>query len=200
MMQERSKKSQDTRLLEWLKQRYLARNDQAAVLELAEELFQTRPSPSGYQEIRGIAEQLGRWETLRSELLDFLDKAQNTSLLIQIALDEGEIDKALTLLKSHKKPDYIYGYSYYSLEITVAKAAEETRPRAAIEIYQKEVERLIAQRGRDSYQTACGFLKTVRALYEKLDESEVWTRYITALRERNSNLRALKDELAKAGL
>jgi hypothetical protein len=40
----------------------------------------------------------------------------------------------------------------------------------------------------------------VRALYEKLGEDEAWTSYITALREQNRNLRALKEELAKAGL
>jgi len=38
----------------------------------------------------------------------------------------------------------------------------------------------------------------VRALYDKLGEA--WTSYITALREQNRNLRALKEELAAAGL
>jgi hypothetical protein len=37
-------------------------------------------------------------------------------------------------------------------------------------------------------------------LYEKLGEGEAWTSYIAALRERNRNLRALKEELANAGL
>jgi hypothetical protein len=37
-------------------------------------------------------------------------------------------------------------------------------------------------------------------LYEKLGESEAWTSYITTLREQNRNLRALKEELADAGL
>ena len=40
----------------------------------------------------------------------------------------------------------------------------------------------------------------MRALYEKLGEGEAWTSYITALREQNRNLRALKEELAAAGL
>ena len=55
-------------------------------------------------------------------------------------------------------------------------------------------------RDRKSYQTACTYLVKVRALYEKLDEGETWTSYITALREQNRNLRALKEELANAGL
>jgi hypothetical protein len=35
---------------------------------------------------------------------------------------------------------------------------------------------------------------------EKLGEGEAWTSYIAALREQNRNLRALKEELADAGL
>jgi hypothetical protein len=37
-------------------------------------------------------------------------------------------------------------------------------------------------------------------LYEKLGEQEAWTNYITMLREQNRNLRALKEELARAGM
>ncbi len=40
----------------------------------------------------------------------------------------------------------------------------------------------------------------MRVLDEKLGEGEAWTSYMTALRERNRNLRALKAELAAAGL
>ena len=82
----------------------------------------------------------------------------------------------------------------------VARAAEETRPREAIELYQQYAERLIALRERKNYQAACTYLVKVRALYEKLGEGEIWASYITALREQNRNLRALKEELAKAGL
>ncbi len=40
----------------------------------------------------------------------------------------------------------------------------------------------------------------MRTLYQKLGEGEAWTRYIADLREKNKNLRALKEELASAGL
>jgi uncharacterized Zn finger protein len=55
-------------------------------------------------------------------------------------------------------------------------------------------------RDRKNYRTACTYLVKVRASYEKLGEGETWTSYITMLREQNRNLRALKEELAKAGL
>lgn len=77
---------------------------------------------------------------------------------------------------------------------------EETRPRAAIELYRQYAERLIALRERKNYQEACEYLARMRVLYEKLDEMDGWTRYITALREQNRALSALKDELERAGL
>jgi len=59
---------------------------------------------------------------------------------------------------------------------------------------------MIGMRERKNYQAACTYLVKVRALYEKLGEGDAWTSYITALREQNRNLRALKEELARAGL
>ncbi len=196
----------DVRLQEWLKQRYLARDDLPAALEISEQMFREHPSLQGYQELRQLATPFDRWETLRQELLALLEEKQHMALLIQIALDEDEIDKALELLgqlfASEKKPAYGYGYfyGYPQLAIEVAQAAEETRPRAAITIYQREAERLIEQRGRDRYQAACGFLLRARALYEKLGEQDAWNSYITNLRDRYRSLRALKEELAAARL
>ncbi len=207
MIRERSRTSQDPRLLEWLKNRYLARNDKAAALELAEKLFyQQYTTLTQYQEIRQLAKQVGRWETLRPALLDYLREHQNNYLLIQIALDEGEIDKALELVKTEQRQNqaYSYGHSYFygynTIALDVARAAEETRPHEAIDIYRKHIERLIDQRGRGNYQQASQYLIRMRDLYEKLGEHETWTNYIAELRDKNRMLRALKEELANAGL
>jgi uncharacterized Zn finger protein len=106
-----------------------------------------------------------------------------------------------------KKDAYGYSYSdhigyfgFGDVAFEVARAAEETRPRAAIEIYQQFAERLIAMRGRKRYQLASTYLVKMRALCEKLGEGETWMRYITALREQHRNLRALKEELARVSL
>ncbi len=198
----------DWRVLEWLQKYYQTRGNHDAELEIVEILFHTQLSLRRYQELRDLARQLDRWEALRGELLAFLEEAKNTTLLIQIALDEGDIDHALQLLKGTVKKDhygytYIESYGYYgysNIALEVARAAEETRPREAIELYQQYAERLIALRERKNYQAACTYLIKVRALYEKLGEGEAWMSYITALREQNRNLRALKEELANAGL
>jgi catechol 2,3-dioxygenase-like lactoylglutathione lyase family enzyme len=195
-------------VLEWLQKYYRDRGNRTTELEVAETLFRTQPYLRRYQELRDLAGRLDRWETLRPELLMLLEQAGNTTLLIQIALDEGDIDRALQLLKGMAKKDihgYIYNnsYGYYGfgdIALQVARAAEEARPREAIELYRQSAERLIALRGRQNYQEACKSLAKMRALYEKLGEHEAWTTYITALREQNRNLRALREELAAAGL
>jgi catechol 2,3-dioxygenase-like lactoylglutathione lyase family enzyme len=194
--------------LEWLQKYYGNRGNVVAELEVAKTLFRTQPFLKRYQELRDLAKRLDRWETLRPELLTFLEQAKNITLLIQIALDEGDIDHALRLLKGMAKKDssgYTYndGYGYYGfgdIALQVARAAEESRPHEAIELYRQRAERLIAQRGRQNYQQACTFLAKMRTLYEKLGEHGTWTSYVTVLREQNRNLRALKEELAKAGL
>jgi uncharacterized Zn finger protein len=93
-----------------------------------------------------------------------------------------------------------YGSGNFNVGIKVAKAAEESYPQESIEIYQRYVETLIEWRGRENYHVACEYLTSVRRLYQKVGQSELWTKYITALREKNRNLPALKDELAKAKL
>jgi catechol 2,3-dioxygenase-like lactoylglutathione lyase family enzyme len=194
-------------LLEWLRKYYQARDNATAELEIAERQFRLRSSLRGYQELRALAERLQRWDTLRPELLALLEPARDTTLLIEIALDEGDIDGALQRLQGMARQDrhgYIYDDSGYygrgSIALTVAKKAEESRPRAAIELYRQYAERLIALRDRKNYQEASEYLVKVRALYEKLGEMDDWAQYIAALREQNRALRALKEELARVGL
>ncbi len=208
LVRERNKERPNQRSMEWLRKYYQARGNKEAEFEMLETLFRTQPYLGRYEELRDLAGQLGRWETLRSELLAFLEQTKNTTLLIQIALNEDEIDTALQLLKGMAKKDaygYTYGdsygyYGYSNIAFEVAVAVEETRPRESIELYRQYAERLIALRDRKNYQAATNYLKKMRTLYEKLGESEAWTSYITTLREQNRNLRALKEELAKAGL
>lgn len=208
VMHERAKQVQRTYIAEWLKKYYLDRNNTAAALEIAELIFRKWPKLEGYQEIRELATQLGTWETKRQALLTFLETSEKSLILAEVALDEGELDKALELLKLLRSSSQNRGYGqphtsdygYYNVALRAAKAAEETRPHAAIEIYRQYVETLINQKGRGSYQEACRYLLSIRGLYEKLGESETWTGYIADLRQRYSRLRALKEELAAAKL
>jgi uncharacterized Zn finger protein len=197
LIRERSEKSQDTRLLEWLKKRALDHKDPAAALELAERVFRVRPSLEDYKEIRKLAKKVGRWDDLRPRLLEFLQGQRFTYVLIPVYLDEGEIDRALEAVKSERSAVYGYGFG---MALEVAKAAEKARPEAALEIYRRKAEGLINQRGRGAYQEACRFLKKVRDLYQRLGKGAAWTKYVGQLREQHRSLRALQEEMTRAKL
>ena len=116
---------------------------------------------------------------MRPETVAFLRQPKYRSVLIEVALDEGDIDQALAL--AHEAATALpFGpgttiYSHgYDMTLTVAKAAEATRPRGALALYQQQVEKQIAGRHRESYRQACGYLITVRELYDRLDDYEGW--------------------------
>jgi hypothetical protein len=207
LIEERVKKSNDTDLLQWLQERYQARGDSAGALDMVQRLFRAYPLAATiehYREIRQLAQQLDRWEAVRAETMAYVQQSHDTSLQIEIALDEGQVELALQLLQAERQTEDLrkgpYGSNNFDVGIEVAKAAEESHPQESIEIYQAHVETLIEWRGRENYQVACQYLTSVRRLYQKLGRSDVWTTYIAALREQHRNLPALRDELAKAKL
>ncbi len=206
MMHEKAQQEMYTSSAEWLKNHYLAKNNLAAALEMAELIFHKRTWFAEYQKMRELATQLGNWEAVRLAAFTFLEDKHNTSMLVEVALDEGDIERALQLLEATKPPGpegYEWQYDYArtpEVAIKAAERSEEIYPGASIDLYQQHVERLIAGRGRANYQVACSYLVKVRSLYEKLDETGQWTTYIAWLRKRHSRLSTLKEELTTAGL
>jgi uncharacterized Zn finger protein len=80
----------------------------------------------------------------------------------------------------------------------VAKAAEETRPEVAIEIYRKKAEQIIDGRHREAYAEACKHLKKVGALMARLGKADEFRQYAAGLAEKYRALRAFQEELRKA--
>ncbi len=207
IIEERSNRSEDTDLLAWLKERYSEKGNIAGALEMAKRIFREIffiANLKDYGEIRQFAQQLGRWETVGAELLNFLYSQQHIPLLIKIALEEDQVEKALELLFSQRQTennhDVHYGSDTFEVGIEVAKAAEASHLREAIEIYQGYAETRIEWRGRENYRKASQYLAIVHSLYQHIGQNETWTKYIAALRERHRNLPALRDELKKAGV
>jgi uncharacterized Zn finger protein len=120
-----------------------------------------------------------------------LESSGQWDLLIEIALEEGDVSRALAL-----PPHQLWGRH----DLQVARAAETDHPQAAIEIYSQLVDRLIAARGRGNYQGVASILQRVKGLYTRLGATAEWERFFTGLRAQHARLPALKDELDKAGL
>lgn len=191
LVEKRAEASKDTRLDNWLKNQAVNSGDWRKAVGHAENKFWKRSTVENYQEIKDIADKLGDWTGRKEKILARLTQKEDYSLLTQVYLLEGEVDTALTTLP---KVRYAGG-----LAMEVAEAAETTHPREAIRLYQQQIERLIAGRGRSNYAEAADYLIRVRKLYQRLSETDTWLGYIGAIRDQKPRLPALLDELKQAG-
>lgn len=197
LMTERAKTTQDTRIFEWLKERSKQKREDANALLWARKINDVRPSLEQYREIRQLATRLGTWANVRAELLADFERCRYFDLLTQIHLDEKDIDAALQTVEKTQE-DFLYFAP--DLHLAVAQAAEDTRPRDALQIYRHAAEHIIQARDRAAYSEACKYLLRVRSLYQKLGEDEVWQHYLTKLKEETKAMRAFKEEMARAKL
>ena len=154
--------------------------------------FEHCPALRSFQEPRLLGEQLGAWPDVRSEAVEIAGRNKNAGLLVEIALDEGDVARALELL-----PQVAPARSYRR---EVAEAAEAKYPREAIKLYQEMAETAIAEKQRKGYAYAARLLRRMKELHERLGDSAGWTTNYSALKNRYANLPALQDELRKAAL
>jgi uncharacterized Zn finger protein len=162
-------------------------------VEAQQRVFLGAPSVEAFKTLHQVSRKAGTWEQVRASTLDALQRQQNFGALVEIALHEGDVARALEIL-----PHVRGGWHDYKRD--VAQAAEKEHPQAAITLYQELAEGAIAQRSRGAYQQAAVHLKRARTLYSRLQATADWETYIQALRTRYASLRALQDELRKAQL
>jgi hypothetical protein len=186
------------RYLGWLRDRANQRGDTAEALALGEELFWHRPTLAGYEELQAPARAQGFWDDLRAAIVRRLARDGKHVLLTEIALREGDVPGALGALAKLKGAFAVSGGE--PLHISVARAAEQSHPREALSIYRAAAEQLIRFQGRENYRIAAGYLKKARALHQRLGEEQQWRAVIAGLREEHKRLRALREELDRAGL
>lgn len=195
LLSKRVEVSEDHRLVEWLKEYHLERGNLPEALALAQRLLARRPNLSGYAEVRELSRRLDAWQELRPQLLAQWSAAREYGLLTDIYLEEGDIDQALKSVNHGPA-----GFLGSDRLTRVAEAASATRPQAALDIYRRQAETLIAARGRENYRRACERLTRMRDLYRTLSEETAWLAYIGEMKERHRRLPALQEELNSAGL
>jgi uncharacterized Zn finger protein len=180
--------------LAWLARYARETGNLPAALDWWRQSMQERAAFSTYQTLRALAKELDRWDQVRRQILAELEQEQAWSILIEIALDEEDVPRALELLP---RLQHWYAGDH---ELRVARAAEADYPKAALDIYRRRVEGLIDARGRGNYQAAAGLLVRVRDLYHRQDDHDTWLKYISHLRQEYKRLPALQDEMNKAKL
>lgn len=183
-----------TTYLVWLAQHAERKGDLSAAVTWWRQSLGHAPSFQTYLAIRKVAEQLNQWGKTRLELITELEAKEAWHILVEIALDEDEVGRALDLLPQVK------GWYSRDYELRVAQAAEKDYPQEAIAIYDRRARQLINARGRGNYHEAAQLLQRAKNVYQQHHDKTLWAEYVTSLRHEHRNLPALQDELRKAGL
>ena len=200
LVHERVEASQDpdTRLVQWLRDYAETHDDPETALELSRQLFWARPSVDRYERLRDAARALDRWDEARSTLIDRLEDADQYDVLTRLHLSDGNVDEALQTV--HHTSSHWYG-RFSNLKVDVARAAEDTHPERAADLYLDLAGDLIDERGRKNYARAAEHLSRIQHIYhDVVNDSSAWGELIAMIRAEYSNLPALQDELDKAGL
>ncbi|MCC6444325.1 MAG: SWIM zinc finger family protein [Armatimonadetes bacterium] len=204
LVRDRLNTSPQLDFLVWLKDRSKESGNLKEALALAERLFGSQPVLSRYTEIREIAAGLNAWEDLRPQFLSRLADQKQHSLLTEIYLQEGDIERAIesvdALAEARQNGVWMGGWYGGGLSLKVAEAAEAGHPTEAIRLYMAEVYRLISGRKRDYYAQAAHLLVRVRALHLRTGRKEAWETLLADIRDQRPILPALRDELKRAGL
>jgi uncharacterized Zn finger protein len=178
---------------DWLAKYYRQYGTPQEAVQAQQSVFLGSPSAEAFKTLHQVSRKAGNWEQVRANVLQALQRQKNFGALVELALHEGDVARALEFL-----PQVSGGWHNYTWD--VAQAAEKTHPQAAIALYQELAERAIAHRSRGSYQQAATYLQRVKTLFGRLQAPTDWETYVQALRTRYANLRALQDELRKARL
>jgi uncharacterized Zn finger protein len=181
---------------DWLAKYYRKHGTTQEAVEAQRKAFLASPTIVTFKSLREVSRKAGNWEQVRADALAELERKEQIGELIEIALDEKDVARALELLSRVK----ISGWNSSDYKWEVAQAAEKEHPQAAIALYQELAERSIGNRTRGAYQQAADYLKRARKLVAKLDGEEQWKGYLQDLRVRHPTLRALHEELSKARL
>ena len=194
---ERVPQSKNSTLLRWLKQHAEKEGNVIKALQIAERLFWLLRTFSSYQEVKELAQKVGRWEQLHAELITRLTQDKQFGLLTEIHLSENEVDLALVALSKVSG-----GFQWWGgdLSMEVARTVEKIRPHAAISLYLSKVNSLIKARGRENYASAASYLKRIRKLYVELNEMAKWQILINYIRQEHRHTFPLMDELNQARL
>ncbi|MDK2925272.1 MAG: hypothetical protein PWQ41_1046 [Bacillota bacterium] len=141
-----------------------------------------------------VSKKLGIWQEVRARALELLEEKNEVQLLIEIALHEGDVGRALELLPR------VSGYLQNVYWGKAAEAAEEKGPINAAGLYRQLAEAAIGERQRKAYRQAVEYLRRMKVVLDRVGKRREWEEYLTGLKKRYARYPALLDELQKAKL
>jgi uncharacterized Zn finger protein len=191
----------DNRALEWLVAHLRRSGRTQEALDLALQRYDWQRNLQSFIAVQEVAGDLNLRAETTQKMCAALQQASKYGLLVEVYIHEKEIDQALKNYERYRNvPSRGFLPGLSSLSLRLAQAAEESHPAQAAQIYVEAAERLIAQRSRDNYASAAGYLARLKPLYERMGAPERWAETTQRLRTQHKNLPAMKDEFNRAGL
>ncbi len=190
----------DDFIIGWLLEHLKATQDHERSFKWQWVRINNTPDIRFYPEIKATSQTFGNWEIVRPDLLKKLEQTGRYDILTRIYLDDQDWDKAWDTLSKMQSKSSIHSYMGVSLDLEVANQSRLARPEKALPVYQKYVRIRIGEGNRQSYAEAAELLKTVRELFNLLDNVAEWQQYINDLRNEFKKRPAFQDELNKAKL
>lgn len=195
--------------LGWLASAHERLGQPGEAIETRLRLFKRQPGIEGYTELKRLitddTEHAERWPAIRETLLQTLTAQKRLGEIMEIYLREGEVAPAIALFEAEEnRPrkagtvDY-WGNPFTHSRARLAAAAEQDFPDFALRIYQKLAEQQIALRSRSEYAIAAGHLAAIKRLLAEHDRAAEWPPLIAKVRAEHKSLRALQEELTRAG-
>jgi uncharacterized Zn finger protein len=199
----REAKYPDSRLTEYLADRYASAGRQNDLLALRRSRFEAERTLAGYQSLRQAAESTGTWATEREQALSLLSADAASArgrprlpwasgpVLIDVLLGDGEVDEAWTAAD---------GVASQEQWLRLADAVAASRPADALPVYLHAIEPLRAQTGNGVYEQVARLLLAARGCHRALGTPVEFDRYLALFRTDQKRKRNLMKILNQKGL
>ncbi|HST21369.1 MAG TPA: SWIM zinc finger family protein [Blastocatellia bacterium] len=125
---------------QWLADYYRSHGTPQEAVVAQKTLLVNSPSVEQFKVLQALCHKTKNWPEVRAEVLAGLEHARRFDALVEIALHEGDVARALEVLPRAT------GWSATNLRMKVAEAAEKELPYEAVRLYLERVEQEIAGR------------------------------------------------------
>ncbi len=147
-----------------------------------------KESHDSYKRIKQLAQKIGNWDKVHEDIIQELKKI-NSRLLIDLYIEDGVIDKAISEVKTNR-----YGWDS---ELKTAKAAEDRYTTDSIFFYKRIAGMFIDRKNNDSYREAKKVVYKIKSLYNKLNDTAGWIEYINQVKTFHKAKKNLMKELGR---
>lgn len=169
-------------LASWVAERAEKRGQLQTAQQAWRIAFTDNPSLEVYRRLKSLSGD--DWSALRLKLIA---PVKNTDILIEIAIEDGDINRAIQLWD--KTP-----YGGYELLDRLVTAAAETHPDWAAGQALAEAQRLI-KRGSKYYPHVVRWLEKVKAIYTRHNRAEDWQQAVAAIRAEHGRKYSLMSQM-----